>query len=210
MEQPANNISAAATASSHQNDFYDGHHVEAAGKYSFAERVQYFLQGNLISSVNRNAVELCVIAEVGRIVNEAGSFNIGVQKEMFINQYAIEIQSLDPSLFISQDLRQKMCTRLENGRKDEFGAKDMYKKWKKMCTELRKVYAKGLPENYHVMGTGTQLTTVHDDLIRNQFKSDYVSNVVSHIVVSSISQLPFDFNSLLNVLIAMTMRSTRR
>ena len=128
--------------------------------------------------MNRNAVELCVIAEVGRIVNEAGLFNIGVQKEMFIHHYAIEIQSLDPSLFVSQDLRQKMCTRLENGRKDEFGAKDMYKKWKKMCTELRKVYAKGLPENYHVMGTGTQLTTVHADIIHNQFKSDYVSNVV--------------------------------
>jgi hypothetical protein len=44
---------------------------------------------------------------------------------------------------------------LDGGRKDGFGERDMWKKWQKLKSHMKKMMS-NLPNNYHKMKSGTQ------------------------------------------------------
>ena len=120
------------------DDQYNEHFTEASYGYPFDERIKYFLAGNLISKGNRQAVELCILAEAGMTVSQNSSAKQKELMEQICSKYGEIIRTLDPALWSSSDLRHRMYERLDGGRKDGFGERDMWKKWQKLKSHMKK------------------------------------------------------------------------
>ncbi len=160
------------------DDPLNEHFTEAAYGYSFEARFKYFMAGNTITKTNRQTVELCIIAEAGMTVSQNSSSKQTELKEQICGKYAEIIKTLDTALWSSTDLRRKMYERLDGGRKDGFGERDMWKKWQQLKTHMKKMMS-NLPHNYHKMKSGTQLHQVYRDVIRDHWRADYVSTCCS-------------------------------
>jgi hypothetical protein len=120
-------------------DPFNEHYTEAAYSYLFDDRLKYFLAGNTITKTNRDAVERCIIAEAGM---SAGQNTSAKQKELMEQiccKYSEIIRTLDPALWSSSELHYRMYERLDGGRKDGFGERDMWKKWQNLKSHMKKL-----------------------------------------------------------------------
>ena len=156
------------------NDRYHIALVESAVDYPFNERLTYFLSGGPITKSNRQAVELCVLGEAGRIVSRDKTSRLSSLKRSLVQEYSIVMKSLDSSLFQNNHIRDDMCTRLFGGRQNSYGEKKMWEMWTEMKTEMKKIFS-NLPTTYHKMRSGIQLYNVYDKVVRDHWKEDFVS-----------------------------------
>jgi hypothetical protein len=67
-----------------------------------------------------------------------------------------------------------MYERLDGGRKDGFGERDIWKKWQKIKSHMKKMMS-NLPNNYHKMKSGSQLHQVYRNVVRDHWRADYIS-----------------------------------
>ena len=174
--------SAVAAAAMEQVDEFDEILVESASDYDFPERFRYFMGPFKITYDNRIALEYCIIAEAaGIIVDQNTVANKGQLPTLITEEYAAIIKQLDTTLFASDELRKDMYTRLAGGRMDKYGSKKMWKYWQEIKSDMKKIFT-SLPTTYHKMKSGSQLYDVFNTLIRDHWKTEYVSCVVCCIV----------------------------
>ncbi len=93
------------------------------------------------------------------------------------------IESLPWHAFISAQLDADMIIRQKNGKRDGMKPKTMWIKWGTAQTLLKRVFAV-LPDNYHKMAPGTQLYQVHQKVVRDHYRSTFVSAFVCVIFLS--------------------------
>jgi hypothetical protein len=117
-----------------------------------------------ITCDNRVAVEYCIIAEAGIVVDQITVTNKGKLPKLIAEEYAAIIKRLDATLFETDELRKDMYRRLSSGRMDKYGSKNMLKYWQEMKSDMKKIFT-NLLTTYHKMKSGTQLYQVFNTLI---------------------------------------------
>ena len=134
--------------------------TEAASRFKFPERLKHFLGDECINDRNREAVEMCILCEVGRIVTVDETVKGDKRADMLVAEYKGLVESLPCHLFVADSLKANMVIRQKNGRiNDGMKARTLMEKWGKAQTALKKVFS-ALPDGYHKMALHSQV--VHD------------------------------------------------
>lgn len=179
---PANasrHSNASEAASKHTDDSfldpYSDLFTESAAKKDFHERMRHFLRGNVISSENRDAVEIAYLCEAGRIVHRDNTMKDGQRGDAIIEEYKKLLRQTDTARFYNDDIRETMLVNMKGGHRNTgFNAKTVWTKWQTYAGQLRRIFAH-LPTTYHKLKSGIQLHDIHDKMIREHYRQKNVS-----------------------------------
>lgn len=171
-------------------DHYDLILVELACFYPFT----YFWGGELINSSNREYVDLSILLEAGCIVSIDKTVKAAVLADLIVVEYKKIVNSLRQDIFISSNFHDDIMQRLHEDRRDGFKAKVLWMKWQTTLT-LMKIFT-GLLTIYHTMKLGQQFHNVHEKMIKDQYKTDNVSDLY---VLLSLSPTNFDCSPTLHI-----------
>jgi hypothetical protein len=149
---------------------YDDILIETASDGKFPERLDFFLKGYTISNDTRDAVETCIIAQAGIAVSDDKFASVAQLKNRIVAEYSTAIRTIPSHLFVSQEVREDMLTRLKGGRQPKYGVDNMWERWQAIKSEMKRIFT-GMPRNFHTMKSGTQMKAVFEQIVRSEWIS---------------------------------------
>jgi hypothetical protein len=169
QDDPSEVVPAAATEEE-EIGRYDDILIETASDGRFPERLEFFLRGYTISNDTRDAVETCIIAQAGIAVSEDKFASVSQLKNRIVTEYSTAIRTIPSHLFVTQDLREDMLTRLKGGRQPKYGIENMWERWQSIKSEMKRIFT-GMPRNFHTMKSGMQMKGVFEQIVRSHWIS---------------------------------------
>jgi hypothetical protein len=107
-------------------------------KYSFFDRLEHYMDGELIVEENRKSVELAVMVEAGANVREMGTMTKELRANRFHSEYISTLNEIPDSRFGEEGLRMSMTHRFKGMRKGEMTAENLLRKYEGELTGLRR------------------------------------------------------------------------
>ena len=105
-------------------------------KYSFFDRLEHYMDGELIVEENRKSVELAVMVEAGANVREMGTMTKELRANRFHSEYISILNEIPDSRFGEEGLRMSMTHRFKGMRKGEMTAENLLRKYEGELTGL--------------------------------------------------------------------------
>jgi hypothetical protein len=108
------------------NDDFEGEKTDQeVSKYSFYDRLEHYMERELIKEENRKSVELAIMVEAGLNVRE-----MGVMTK--------DVAEIPDSRFEDDSLRESMQHRFKGMRKGDMSAENLLRKYESELTTLRR------------------------------------------------------------------------
>ena len=111
---------------------------QEVSKYSFYDRLEHYMERELIKDENRKSVELAIMVEAGANVREMGTMTKELRASRFQSEYISIISEIPDSRFEDDSLRASMQTRFKGMRKGEMTAENLLRKYESEITTLRR------------------------------------------------------------------------
>ena len=111
---------------------------QEVSKYSFYDRLEHYMERELIKDENRKSVELAIMVEAGANVREMGTMTKELRALRFQSEYISIISEIPDSRFEDDSLRASMQHRFKGMRKGEMTAENLLRKYESELTTLRR------------------------------------------------------------------------
>ena len=120
------------------DDDFEGEKTDQeVSKYSFYDRLEHYMERELIKEENRMSVELAIMVEVGANVREMGVMTKELRANRFHSEYVSIIAEIPDTRFEDDSLRASMQHRFKEMRKGEMSAENLLRKYESELTTLR-------------------------------------------------------------------------
>ncbi len=119
------------------DDFVGEKTDQEVSKYSFYDRLEHYMERELIKDENRKSVELAIMVEAGANVREMGVMTKELRANRFQSEYISIISEISDSRFEDDSLRASMQHRFKGMRKGEMTAENLLRKYENELTTLR-------------------------------------------------------------------------
>ena len=116
------------------NDFEGEKTDQGVSKYSFYDRLEHYMERELIKEENRKSVELAVMVEAGANVREMGVMMKELCANRFHSEYVSIIADIPDSRFGEDGLHASMEHRFKGMRKGEMSAENLLRKYESELT----------------------------------------------------------------------------
>ena len=120
------------------DDFVGEKTDQEVSKYSFYDRLEHYMERELIKDENRKSVELAIMVEAGANVREMGTMTKELRASRFQSEYISIISEIPDSRFEDDSLRASMQHRFKGMRKGEMTAENLLRKYESELTTLRR------------------------------------------------------------------------
>jgi hypothetical protein len=122
------------------NDFDEegGKTDQEVSKYSFYDRLEHYMERELIKEENRKSVELAIMVEAGSNVREMGVMTKELRANRFLSEYISIIAEIPDSRFEDDSMRPNMQSRFKGMRKGDMTAENLLRKYESELTTLRR------------------------------------------------------------------------
>ena len=130
---------------------------QEVSKYSFYDRLEHYMDRNLIKEENRKSVELAIMVEAGSNVREMGVMTKELRANSYLREYISILTDIPDSRFEEDSLRASMQHRFKGMRKGEMTAENLLRKYESELTTLRRFAYKfpGAGGNLSKLPSGT-------------------------------------------------------
>ena len=119
-------------------DFVGEKTDQEVSKYSFYDRLEHYMEREMIKEENRKSVELAVMVEAGANVREMGVMTKELRANHFHSEYVSILADIPDSRFGEDGLRASMQHRFKGMRKGEMTAENLLRKYEGELTTLRR------------------------------------------------------------------------
>jgi hypothetical protein len=119
-------------------DVEGGKTDQEVSKYSFYDRLEHYMERELIKEENRKSVELAIMVEVGSNVREMGVMTKELRANRFLSEYISIIDEIPDSCFEDVSMRPNMQSRFKGMRKGDMTAENLLRKYESELTILRR------------------------------------------------------------------------
>jgi hypothetical protein len=122
------------------DDDFEGEKTDQeVSKYTFHDRLEHYMEREMIKEENRKSVELAVMVEAGSNVREMGVMTKELRANRFLSEYLSILADIPDSRFGDDDgLRASMQHRFKGMRKGEMTAENLLRKYEGELTTLRR------------------------------------------------------------------------
>ena len=121
------------------DDDFEGEKTDQeVSKYSFYDRLEHYMEREMIKEENRKSVELAVMVEAGSNVREMGVMTKELLANCFHSEYVSILADIPDSRFGDDGLRASMQNRFKGMRKGEMTAENLLRKYEGELTTLRR------------------------------------------------------------------------
>jgi hypothetical protein len=121
------------------DDDFEGEKTDQeVSKYSFYDRLEHYMERELIKEENRKSVELAIMVEAGANVREMGVMTKEIRANWFHSEYISIIAEIPDTRFEDDSLRASMQHRFKGLRKGEMTAENLLRKYESELTTLRR------------------------------------------------------------------------
>ena len=121
------------------DDDFEGEKTDQeVSKYSFYDRLEHYMERELIKEENRKSVELAVMVEAGSNVREMGVMTKELRANRFHSEYVSILADIPDSRFGDDGLRASMQHCFKGMRKGEMSAENLLRKYESELTTLRR------------------------------------------------------------------------
>ena len=121
------------------NDDFEGEKTDQeVSKYSFYDRLEHYMEHEMIKEENRKSVELAVRVEAGSNVREMGVMTKELRANHFHSEYVSTLADIPDSRFGEDGLRASMQHCFKGMRKGEMTAENLLRKYETELTILRR------------------------------------------------------------------------
>ena len=121
------------------DDDFEGEKTDQeVSKYSFYDRLEHYMEREMIKEENRKSVELAVMVEAGSNVREMGVMTKELRANRFHSEYVSILADIPDSRFGDNGLRASMQNRFKGMRKGEMTAENLLRKYEGELTTLRR------------------------------------------------------------------------
>ena len=107
------------------DDYDDEKTDQEVSKYSFYDRLEHYMERELIKEDNRKSVELAIMVEAGSNVREMGVMTKELRANRFHSEYVSIIAEIPDTRFDDDSLRASMQHRFKGMRKGEMSADNL-------------------------------------------------------------------------------------
>ena len=111
---------------------------QEVSKYSFYDRLEHYMERELIKEENHKSVELAIMVEAGANVREMGVMTKELCANWFHSEYVSIIAEIPDTRFEDDSLRASMQHRFKGMRKGEMSAENLLCKYESELTTLRR------------------------------------------------------------------------
>ena len=119
------------------DDDFEGEKTDQeVSKYSFYDRLEHYMEREMIKEENRKSVELAVMVEAGANVREMGVMTKELRANHFHSEYVSILADIPDSRFGEDGLRASMQHRFKGMRKGEMSADHLLRKYESELTTL--------------------------------------------------------------------------
>jgi len=119
-------------------DFVGEKTDQEVSKYSFYDRLEHYMEREMIKEENCKSVELAVMVEVGANVREMGVMMKELRASRFHSEYVSILADIPDSRFGEDGLRASMQHHFKGMRKGEMTAENLLRKYEGELTILRR------------------------------------------------------------------------
>ena len=119
-------------------DFVGEKTDQEVSKYSFYDRLEHYMEREMIKEENRKSVELAVMVEAGSNVREMGVMTKELRANRFHSEYVSILADIPDSRFGDDGLRASMQHCFKGMRKGEMSAENLLRKYESELTTLRR------------------------------------------------------------------------
>ena len=119
-------------------DVEGGKTDQEVSKYSFYDRLEHYMERELIKEENRKSVELAIMVEAGSNVREMGVMTKELRANRFLSEYISIIAEIPDSRFEDDSMRPNMQSRFKGMRKGDMTAENLLRKYESELTTLRR------------------------------------------------------------------------
>ena len=121
------------------DDDFEGEKTDQeVSKYSFYDRLEHYMERELIKEENRKLVELAIMVEAGANVREMGVMTKELRANWFHSEYVSIIAEIPDTRFEDDSLRASMQHCFKGMRKGEMSAENLLRKYESELTTLRR------------------------------------------------------------------------
>jgi hypothetical protein len=130
---------------------------QEVSKYSFYDRLEHYMERELIKEGNLKSVKLAIMVEAGANVREMGVMTKELRANRFHSEYVSIIAEIPDTRFEDDSLRASMQHRFKGLRKGEMSAENLLRKYENELTTLRRFAYKfpGVGGNLSKLPSGT-------------------------------------------------------
>jgi hypothetical protein len=111
---------------------------QEVSKYSFYDRLEHYMERELIKEDNRKSVELAIMVEAGSNVREMGVMTKELRANRYLSEYISIIADIPDSRFEDDSMRANMQSRFKGMRRGEMTADNLLRKYESELTTLRR------------------------------------------------------------------------
>ena len=130
--------SVASPGEGDDDDFEGEKTDQEVSKYSFYDRLEHYMERELIKEENRKSVELAIMVEAGANVREMGVMTKELRANRSHSEYVSIIAEIPDTRFEDDSLRASMQHRFKEMRKGEMSAENLLRKYESELTTLRR------------------------------------------------------------------------
>jgi len=112
---------------------------QEVSKYSFYDRLEHYMERELIKEENRKSVELAIMVEAGSNVREMGVMTKELRANRFLSEYISIIAEIPDSRFEDDSMRPNMQSRFKGMRKGDMTVENLLRKYESELTTLRRL-----------------------------------------------------------------------
>ena len=121
------------------DDDFEGEKTDqGVSKYSFYDRLEHYMERELIKEKNSKLVGLAVMVEVGVNVREMGVMTKELRANRFHSEYVSIITEIPDTRFEDDTLRASMQHHFKGMRKGEMSAENLLRKYESELTTLQR------------------------------------------------------------------------
>jgi hypothetical protein len=121
------------------DDDFEGEKTDQeVSKYSFYDRLEHYMERELIKEENRKLVELAIMVEAGANVREMGVMTKELRANWFHSEYVSIIAEIPDTRFEDDGLRASMQHCFKGMRKGEMSAENLLSKYESELTTLQR------------------------------------------------------------------------
>ena len=121
------------------DDDFEGEKTDQeVSKYSFYDRLEHYMEREMIKEENRKSVELAVMVEAGSNVREMGVMTKELRANRFHSEYVSIITEIPDMRFEDNSLRASMQHHFKGMRKGEMSAENLLRKYESELTTLQR------------------------------------------------------------------------
>ena len=130
---------------------------QEVSKYSFYDRLEHYMERELIKEENRKSVKLAIMVEAGANVREMGVMTKELRANRSHSEYVSIIAEIPDTRFEDDSLRASMQHCFKGMRKGEMTAENLLRKYESELTTLRRFAYKfpGVGGNLSKLPSGT-------------------------------------------------------